>query len=205
MNASHEPNKKYLKALKPLPLLIMTLISAAICIFALRANNEHMNQLREAVYTADKNDTNVQAALQKLAKFVTTNMNTDLSSGPNGVYPPIQLTYTYDRIAQSQANALQQQNSSLYTDAENYCQSVVPNGFSGRYRIPCIEQYVSSHGLQGINVPSSLYEFDFVSPAWSPDLAGWTLILTVVLGVATLVSFAYSLASSRTKKAKKSS
>jgi hypothetical protein len=117
-------------------------------------------------------------------------MNTSLTSGPNSVYPPIQLTYSYDRSTASQAESLQQKNSSLYTEAEDYCQAEVPNGFSGRYRVPCIEQFVTSHGLDQANVPSSLYQFDFISPTWSPDLAGWTLISTFILAILSIVSFA---------------
>ena len=205
MNVTTDRLKKAIKSAKPLPLLILTIISATICIFALRSNNEHMNQLRNQVYQADKNGGNVDAALQTLAKYVTTHMNTNLSSGPNAVYPPIQLTYSYNRITTNQAQTLEQQNSALYTKAEDYCQAVVPNGFSGRYRIPCIEQYISSHGLQGVNIPSALYEFDFISPAWSPDLAGWSLILTVTLGIATIVSFVYHIATRKTKQKSNSS
>lgn len=204
MKAPEDRLKKIITRFKPLPLLILTIISAAVCIYALRSNNEHMNTLRNQVYAADKNDGNVNAALQKLAKYVTSNMNTDLSSGPNSVYPPIQLTYTYNRLIDSQAAALQQQNSSLYTQAEDYCQAEVPQGFSGRYRVPCIEQYVTTHGLQGVNIPTSLYEFDFISPSWSPDLAGWTLLLTIFLGVVTVVSFVLKLVYTRSEKAGKS-
>ena len=150
-----------------------------------------MNQLRNDVYTADKNGGNVQAALETLAKYVTSNMNTSLSSGPNSVYPPIQLSYSYNRDSTDETQSLQQQNSSLYTEAEDYCQAQIPVGFSGRYRIACIEQYVTSHGLALVNVPSALYEFDFVSPYWSPDLAGWMLIVTVLLALVTIVDYLY--------------
>ncbi len=181
-----------LKATKPWHLLLLTVISSAICVYALRANNEHMNELRNQVYTADKNSGNVQAALENLAKYVTSNMNTSLGSGPNSVYPPIQLKYSYGRVTTGQSAVLEQQNTSLYTEAENYCQAQIPQGFSGRYRIPCIEQYVTAHSLQGANIPSALYEFDFISPTWSPDLAGWTLLTSAALAILTVVSFILS-------------
>jgi hypothetical protein len=31
------------------------------------------------------------------------------------------------------------------------------------------------------NISPSLYEFDFVSPTWSPDLAGWSLVASTML------------------------
>jgi hypothetical protein len=175
-------------SIKPWYLLGLTVISAVICLFALRANNDHMNYLRNQVYAADKSGGNVEAALENLASYVTSNMNTNLSSGANSIYPPIQLTNSYNRVTASQTAAIEQQNSSLYTQAEDYCQQAVPEGFSGRYRIPCIEQYVTTHGLEGANIPVSLYEFDFISPTWSPDLAGWSMLAAIVLAVLTVIS-----------------
>ena len=169
--------------LSPWYLLILTVISILICLFALRANNEHMAQLRSEVYAADKNNGDVIGALSNLQVYVTSHMNTNLSSGPNAVYPPIQLKYTYSRLVDKLGGQLQSTNSVIYTQAENYCQTAIPNGFSGSYRIPCIEQYIESHSLQQGNIDQSLYQFDFVSPAWSPDLAGWSLLATVLFGL----------------------
>lgn len=180
---------KVLRAIKPWYLLVLTVVLALVCIFALRANNEHMNQLRNDVYTADKNGGNVEAALENLGKYVTSHMNTNLSSGPNSVYPPIQLTGSYDRATQALETELQKQNSTLYTQAEDYCQAKIPQGFSGRYRVPCIEQYITDHGLKVNNASAALYQFDFISPTWSPDLAGWSLVASVLLAILTVVSF----------------
>lgn len=180
---------KFIRAIKPWYLIALTVIVASICIFALRANNEHMNQLRNDVYIADKKGGNVELALENLDKYVTSHMNTDLSSGPNGIYPPIQLTHSYNRATQNLQVALQQQNSTLYTQAENYCQAKIPQGFSGRYRVPCIEQFITDHGLKVNNTSTALYQFDFISPTWSPDLAGWSLVATILLAILTVVSF----------------
>jgi len=170
------------------------LLSAVVSIIALRANNEHMIGLRNNVYAADKSSGNVNVALNNLRNYVYAHMNTNLSSGGNAIKPPIQLKYTYERLesaAQAQAN-----NTGLYTTAENYCQSVVPASvsISGSGRIGCVQDYISSHGGQAAAaIPVALYEFDFVSPAWSPDLAGWSL---VVCGL-SLVGLLTSLASNR--------
>src|SRR5690348_16564706 len=63
----------------------------------LRSHSLTMAQLRNDVYVADKHDQGIERALQNLQVYVTTHMNTNLASGPNAAYPPIQLTYTYDR------------------------------------------------------------------------------------------------------------
>lgn len=139
-----------------------------------------MADLRSQVDAADKNNGDVVKALQNLQAYVTTHMNTDLANGPNGAYPPIQLVYSYDRAVEAAGSVASAANSQLYTNAENYCQQLDSVDFSGHNRVPCVEQYVQSHGVSLPNIPVSLYEFDFVSPIWSPDLAGWTLVATIV-------------------------
>jgi hypothetical protein len=173
-----------LRLVKPWYLLTIALLSAVICVFALRANNQHMLSLRDAVYSADKNNSDVQSALNHLQAYVTAHMNTNLSTGTS-VYPPVQLKYTYDRLVQAQqaAAAASSGDTDLYTAAQGYCEQQDPVDFSGHNRVPCIEQYVQSHGGTALpsspNIPDSLYKFAFVSPHWSPDLAGWTLLVAI--------------------------
>lgn len=178
-------------------LLALTVVSGVVCVVALRDNYAHMVSLRDAVYTADKNDANTTVALQNLQAYVTRHMNASLAQ-PNGVYPPIQLKYTYDRLVQAQGEQLAQisgQNSQVYTDAQHYCEGLYPGGYVIN-KIPCIQNYINSHGVNTpINlkpIPASLYEFDFVSPRWSPDLAGWSLLTTIALFAATAAAFVAS-------------
>jgi hypothetical protein len=172
---------KSFRAIKPIYILVLFFISCGLAIYTLRANNLTMLNLRTALYQADKNNTNISQKLDALQAYVTTHMNTDLSTGPNSVYPPIQLKYTY----QSLNNAEQQQvaaiNAKLYTAAEAYCQQQNPVSFSGSTRVPCVEQYIQQNGAKAQPIPTALYEFDFVSPTWSPDLAGWSLVASIVL------------------------
>jgi hypothetical protein len=165
--------------LNPLYFVVVGVIFGVVCIVALRQNNIHMEQLKKAVYSADKNNGNVQQALDNLQAYVIANMNTNLSTGTGSVYPPIQLEYTYQRLAKAQEQAVLNDNKGLYTAAEDYCQSLDPNYFSGRTRVPCVENYITTHGVKIPKIPTALYEFDFISPTWSPDLAGWTLLASV--------------------------
>lgn len=183
-----------LELLKKIPhrfLLGLFLISVLINILALRHNNVHMIYLRNQLYAADKNNGDVNKALNNLREYVYGHMNTDLSTGNSTIKPPIQLKYTYQRLLAQ--NGVSQTNTQLYTDAENYCQATVPNGFYGVYRIPCVEDYLSKHGLQSAPPPPSaaLYEFDFVSPRWSPDFAGWSLVVSALLFLIYVFSLAY--------------
>jgi hypothetical protein len=180
---SHQP-RSGLGHIKPWYFLVIAVVCGAVCIVALRQNNLQMADLRNQVYAADKNSGDVVKALQNLQVYVTSNMNTNLSSGPNASYPPIPLQYTYERAVEAAGTAASSANSQLYTNAENYCQQLDPTDFSGHNRVPCVEQYVENHGASLPNIPVSLYEFDFVSPPWAPDLAGWTMLVTAVSAIA---------------------
>jgi hypothetical protein len=61
--------------------------------------------------------------------------------------------------------------------------------FSGRNRVPCIEQYVQTHDTTLQPVPDALYKFSFASPRWSPDLAGWSMVLAILFGLLFIVTF----------------
>lgn len=167
-------------------------IAGIVCLLALRNNSQQMAIRRDAVYAADKDGGDVQTALTELQRYVTAHMNTNLTTGNANVYPPIQLQYTYERLAK-QGAAQQTSNDQLYTDAQAYCQRLNPNDFSGRNRVPCIEKYVQERGAaikMAQTVSPSLYQFNFISPRWSPDLAGWSLLATIGLAVLAITKFA---------------
>jgi hypothetical protein len=171
-------------------LLTALIITSLVSVLALRHNNQHMIKLRSTVYEADRTNGDVEKALDNLRSYVYAHMNTDLSSGGNPIKPPIQLKYTYERL---QSAAEQGANTTgLYTEAENYCEQVIPGSvsFYGAGRIGCVQQYILSHGGKSApKTPAALYEFDFVSPAWSPDLAGWTLVLNVLILLLLVTKF----------------
>ncbi|HXY18190.1 MAG TPA: hypothetical protein VEH48_02095 [Candidatus Nitrosopolaris sp.] len=178
--------KKYLRKAWRAPLWAFAaafLISSSVSVLALRHNNQTMIKLRNALYAADKNNGDVNAALNNLRNYVYAHMNTNLSSGGNTIKPPIQLKYTYQRLVQAQQQQLDSQNSQLYTQAEDYCQAQDSTDYYGYYRVPCVENYLTNHGLRtaDTSVPAGLYEFDFLSPAWSPDLAGWSLAVSSLM------------------------
>lgn len=148
-----------------------------------------MIKLRQAVYEADKNNQDTESALKSLQAYVTTHMNTSLTSGQNSVYPPIQLKYTYERLITAQTENASRDGNQLYIEAQRYCEGQNSTDFSGRNRIPCIEQYVDSHGgTQQTAIPDSLYKFNFVSPIWSKDLAGWSTLAAIIFWLAFVSS-----------------
>lgn len=168
--------------------LIPCLLCIVVSAFALRSNYQHMVELRDAVHAADKNNTDVEGALQELRDYVGRHMNTDLSSGPNAIHPPIQLKYTYERLTSTQVGTGQE---SIYSKAQDYCEATGSQGFSGRNRVDCIQDYVqrnsTSAQAQAADIPKNLYQFDFASPSWSPDLAGFSLAGAVIFGLTFVI------------------
>lgn len=178
--------------MKPWVFLIIAVTSAYLGVYELRVNNQHMVVLRSAVYQADKTNGDVQAALKDLQAYVTHHMNTDLQSGPNSVYPPIQLKYTYERLVQARTADAQKSNSEIYTDAQAACEAQNSRDFSGHNRVPCIQAYVTAHSTKNTaSIPDALYKFSFASPRWSPDLAGWSLMIAVISGVSFVIALIY--------------
>jgi hypothetical protein len=169
--------------------LILFLASTSVSVYALRHNNQTMIKLRSAVYEADKSNGDVSGTLNNLRSYVYGHMNTDLSSGGNAIKPPIQLKYTYEMLKSTQQSRVNDSNAQIYTEAQAYCQQLNPTDFSGRNRVPCVQDYVTTHGASASSIPVALYEFDFVSPAWSPDLAGWSLVISSLLFIVFIASF----------------
>ncbi len=178
------------RPIKTIYLLGAFLVMASVSVWALRSNNITMVRLRTAVYQADQQNGDVNGALNALRNYVYAHMNTNLTSGNSSVYPPIQLKYTYDRLQAAQLASLGT-DSAIYTQAQKYCEQQDSVDFSGHNRVPCIEDYVSMHGstVQIKQIPDSMYKFNFISPTWSPDLAGWTLVASFVLLVLAVLRF----------------
>lgn len=170
--------------------LVLFVVCAAVSIFSLRQNNQQMVELRNKVYETDQNSGDVEGPLRDLRAHVYSHMNTDLSSGGNAIKPPIQLKYTYERLVAAEQQGVDAANSSIYTEAQEHCQNQNSAAVSGRSRVPCVEEYVTSRGGAEVKpIPAGLYKYDFVSPLWSPDLAGWSMVASVILFILFLASF----------------
>lgn len=168
------------RAVKPVYLVIAVFVLGAVSVMALRSNNQTMVELRQAVFVADERGGDVEGALRELREHIYAHMNTSLTSGSNAVYPPIQLKHTYERLLVAAQADEKAQSEQIYSEAQAECERRFPDGFSGGPRVPCIREYVEARQVVKSEIPDSLYKFDFVSPRWSPDLAGWSLVLTII-------------------------
>lgn len=179
--------------LKTWYLVLLCLILATTSTILLRRNYATMVSLREALFQADeqaKPIEEVEAALQALRALVTTHMNTNLRSGDLAIKEaPIQLSGLYNQAYTAEKERVSRVNAELYTVAQAECEKLFPIGLSGSGRIPCIEQYVNQHGERLREVPREVYMFDFISPRWSPDAAGISLVLAIMAAVFTVIKY----------------
>ena len=185
-----------IRRIKPWVFLILALVSCLFSGFMLRSNYIKMAELREAVYQADKNNGDVEGALYNLRVYIYGHMNTN-PARRDGVYPPIQLQYTYERLSAARnagASAAAAGNEELYNQAQKYCEQAIPSGISGSYRLSCIQAFVKERSLGSSAVepiPKNLYQFDFLPPKWSPDLAGWSVLITILLFLTAIFLWIY--------------
>lgn len=158
-------------------------------VIALRQNNLTAIELRDNVLRVDQENGDVEAALRQLRSHVYKHMNSDLSGGTNNIAQPIQLKYRYERLVTAEKQRVSAENTKIYNDAQQVCERLNPTGLSGRGRIPCIEEYVSSRSIKEQPIPDGLYKFDFIAPRWSADLAGLSLALAILFVLLFLVRF----------------
>ena len=161
---------------------IIFVVSGGVAAYTLRQNNLKALQLRDQVLAADKANNDVEAALRNLREFTYSHMNTNLASD-TGIYPPIQLKYTYDRLVAAERARVESSNQDLYGAAQHHCETTEPESFFGAGRLDCVTRYIDQHGTEAAQprtIPEDLYKFDFADPIWSPDLAGWSLVAAVV-------------------------
>ncbi|MCA9343023.1 hypothetical protein KC950_03380 [Candidatus Saccharibacteria bacterium] len=164
------------------------LLFLAIGTYAIRQNNFKSIELREAVLEADKNNGDVEGALQELREHIHSHMNAGLSSGT--LQQPIQLKYRYERLLEQEQAKVAEQNKDLYASAQAYCESQFGAGSLRDQRVPCVQEYILANGGDAVSeIPDDLYKFDFVAPRWSPDLAGWSLLAAGISLALFLIRF----------------
>ncbi|MES2970975.1 MAG: hypothetical protein V4702_01485 [Patescibacteria group bacterium] len=187
---------KTIKKVKYWYFLIAAVIFGVLAVSALRQNNLRALELRDEVLKTDQQNGDTEAALRKLREHVYAHMNTNLATSTS-VYPPIQLKYRYERlVAAEKARVGELSKNNIYNDAQKYCEQNFPQSFFGAGRLPCIQGYIDSHPapvIQEQAIPDSLYKFNFESPRWSFDLAGWSIILGIIFVLLFVARFVLEL------------
>lgn len=163
--------------------LLPAVVFALLAVHGLRSNYSTMSKLREDVYVADRQNGDVEGALNKLRAHVYGHMNTNLASGDNAIRPPIQLKARYERLAGAANQGIKDRNAQVSTQGEQVCAQMFPAAGFNAPRVACLQDYVAANSVKEKAVPDQLYKFDFVSPKWSPDLAGISIFLSAIFFV----------------------
>ena len=166
-----------LAAVKAWYFLIPAVIFGVLAVTSLQGNYRTMTTLREAVYKADRENGDVEKALSDLRRHVYSHMNTNLVSGSNPIKPPIQLKARYDRLVETEKERVKALNAQITARGEQICGALHPAAGYNAPRVACLQEYVRTNSIGEMPVPDQLYKFDFISPKWSPDLAGFSLLL----------------------------
>ena len=166
---------------------------SGLFVYAYRQNNLDMIELRDAVFKADEENGDVEGALRELRAYVYSHMNTKLASGPTAIRPPIQLKHTYERLAQAEKDRVAAANQALRQEATAICEQRFPVTANVTGREPCIQGILNERGAKEQPIPKELYQFDFVSPRWAPDRAGWSLVLAALFGLLFITRFGMEL------------
>ncbi len=180
---------KYLQRVKTWQLIVILILLCFVAATFLRLNNISMIQRRDAVYAADKtgNETQIINALSDLQHYVGGHMNTSLDGG---VYLKDSYQRAYDR-AVTAASGDENPNGNIYQKAAQVCDPQF-HYYTAAYQqcfVNELQKYPSANQLvDELNLPpATSYKHDFVSPVWSPDFAGWTVLACVIVALIIVV------------------
>lgn len=182
---------KQLQRIKTWQLVILLVLSVFVSATFLRLNNIGMVERRDAVLSADEtgDDEVTTLRLYDLQRYVSAHMNTDMSGG---VY--LEASYRRDtKGAYDGASLDSNPNGNIYKKAQAICAPKF-TGYSYAY-LQCttdeLAKYPSSSNLiSSVNLPlADSYKHIFVSPIWSPDFAGWSVLVSVVLVLMIVIRF----------------
>lgn len=181
---SVQKNLKRLKVVKTWQLVLLLVLMGFVAATFLRLNNTGMIERRNAVYAADKsgNADDIIYRLSDLQRYAASRMNAD-----TGVFY-LQDTYNRDvKELVAKSSATSSSNQTVNDAAEAVCKPQF-SSWSPAY-VQCfvneLNKHTGSNTLPSVQLPApALYRYSFVSPFWSPDFAGWSLVLCAVLLIA---------------------
>ncbi len=111
--------------------VVLLIVFTSLSVVGLINNSNGAVDRYNKLIAADQSGGDVAVALNELREYIYAHMNTEVG-GPNGFYPPIQLNGTYQRLVAAEETRVREANDNLYTEAQEYCETAISSGFSGR-------------------------------------------------------------------------
>lgn len=192
-----ERGLKRLQQIKTWQLVLVLILMLFITATFLRINNIGMVQRREAVLSADEEgDMDVlQNRLYDLQRYASAHMNADTGA--------IYLQQSYDRAAEAAKKAAEAETKgggvNIYKKIEDQvCGPLArANGWrwpDARYiacqRTELAKYPASQQGSGEVTLPNKeLFRHSFVSPAWSPDFAGFFVVVCLFITLVIIARF----------------
>lgn len=171
-------NIQRIKRVKTWQLIILLLLAGIVSATFLRLNNIGMIERRTAVLQADKHG-DVQAITNNL--FALQRWSSSKMNASTGVF---YLENSYDRDVKDISNRASTSNNNMadvVKKADKVCKQQY-GGYSQAYA-QCFanEQNKHTNGSSKLETPDmpnpNLYRHEYTSPLWSPDFAGWSLLV----------------------------
>lgn len=168
-------------------LVLLLIVAGLVAATFLRLNNIGMIERRTAVLNADEQgDAEVtKARLFDLQRYSSGHMNAE-----SGVIY-LESQYRRDTEAAIQAASARDEANNINVQADAVCKRQY-GGYSQAY-VQCFAAELAKVP-SGTNAPDkatlpspALYRHDFSSPAWSPDFAGFSVLICVLLAVLIVV------------------
>ena len=186
---------KRLSQIKTWQLVILLIMSGFISATFLRLNNVGMVERRESVEHADKagDIVNLQQRLYDLQRYVSTHMNAD----PGKIALDHTYKQMYDRkLKEFEEEIKNQSNNDTVSKVRAVCDARAQQGGYGRFTTQADPRYINCINEEWAKYPAAKatnlhfeapstepYYHTFVSPIWSADYAGWSLLVTIFIAM----------------------
>lgn len=178
---------KRLQQVSTWQLLVVLLICSFISATFLRLNNVGMLERRDTVLVVDEagDDYALENALYQLQHYSMSHMNA--STGP------FYLQGKYSRDYQAAADRASYENpyGNISDKADEVCKAQFGSTWSMAY-VQCFADELAKYPpaedpANQVDAPSAdLYRHEYASPRWSPDFAGWSVLLCILIAVIIL-------------------
>lgn len=179
--------KKGVKSLREIStwqLVVVLVLMSFVAATFLRLNNIGMIQRRDAVLSADRSGD--KEALQNRLYDLQRHSSRHMNASTGGFY----LEQSYHRDVEefyASSSADDNPHGNIFVQAQEVCAPRF-SGWSMAY-VQCVtqelEKYPSSENLEQVgSMPrSESYRHSFASPLWSPDFAGFSVLIVLLIAL----------------------
>lgn len=179
---------KRLQQIRTWQLLVLLMIAGFVAATFLRLNNIGMVERRDAVLAADTsgNHTDMVNRLYDLQQYSVTHMNADTGT--------FYLEAQYKRDVQKSVEQASSDNNP-YGDINVKVDQLCRSRFSSYSQawVQCFANELAKYPpapdpADKATLPSTdLYRYAFLSPLWTPDFAGWSVLVVLLLALLIII------------------